>query len=48
MVTKWKDGAGEGIGSWGRTYIYIDTTLYNIDNQQRPTTKPQATLLEIL
>ena len=28
--------------------IYIDTTTYKTDNQQGPTTKPQATLLEIL
>ena len=28
--------------------IYIDTTIYNIDSQQGRTTKPQATLLEIL
>ena len=28
--------------------IYIDTTIYKIDNQQGPTTKPQETLLEIL
>ena len=28
MFTKWKDGAGEGIGSWRRTYIYIYTHIY--------------------
>ena len=28
--------------------IYIDTIIYKIDNQKGPTTKPQATLLEIL
>ena len=28
--------------------IYIDTTIYKIDNQQGPSTKPQETLLEIL
>ena len=46
---------GYQIPSWGggRNWklginIYIDTTIYNIDNQQRPTTKPQASLLEIL
>ena len=48
MITKLQVGVGEGIGSWGLTYIYIDTTIYNIDSQQGHTTKLQATLLEIL
>ena len=46
---------GYQMESWGggrnwelENNICIDTTIYNIDNQQRPTTKPQATLLEIL
>ena len=46
---------GYQIPSWGggRNWelginIYIDTSIYNIDNQQRLTTKPQASLLEIL
>ena len=46
---------GYQIPSWGggRNWelginIYIDTTIYNIDSQQGRTTKPQATLLEIL
>ena len=39
---------GGGISWELGTNIYIDTAIYKIDNQQRPTTKPQATLLEIL
>jgi len=46
---------GYQMASWGGRmnwelgiHIYIDTTIYKIDNQPGPTTKPQATLLEIL
>ena len=39
-------GCGGGINQ--EIVINIHTTLYKIDNQQGPTTKPQATLLEIL
>ena len=43
------------MASWGggmnwemEINIHIDTNIYKIDNQQGPTTKPQATMLEIL
>ena len=46
---------GYQMASWGGGMnwelgikIYIDSTIYKIDNQKGPTTKPQATLLEIL
>ena len=48
MITKWEVGAEGGMNWELGTNIYIDTAIYKIDNQQRPTTKPQATLLEIL
>jgi hypothetical protein len=47
MVTKWQVGVG-GMNWELGINIYRDTTRYKIDNQQGPTTKPQATLLEIL
>ena len=46
---------GYQMASWGvgknweqGIHIYTDTIIYKIDNQQGPTVKPQATLLEIL